>query len=99
MQLVDDHPPETAEHPWCFRHRNEQRHLLGGGDQDVGWAVPLALAFRRWRVAGPGLDADREPHLADRLFEIACDIDRQSLERRHIERVQPLSGSRRELAE
>jgi hypothetical protein len=99
VQLVDDHPAHRAEHPWRFRHGNEQRHLLGRGDQDVGRMMALALALGGRRVAGPRLDADRQAHLARRPFEIACDVDGQRLERRHIKRVEPLSRLHREFAQ
>ena len=49
----------------------------------------LALALRGRRVAGAGLDADRQAHLGDRPFQIARDVDRQRLQRRDVERVQP----------
>jgi hypothetical protein len=39
-------------------------------------------------VAGPCLDAQIEPHLADRRHEIALDIRRQRLQGRDIERMQ-----------
>ena len=49
----------------------------------------LALALRGRRVAGARLDADRQPHLRNRRFEIARDVDGERLERRDVERVQP----------
>ncbi len=49
----------------------------------------LALALRRRRVAGAGLDPDRQLHLGDRRLEVARDVDRERLQRRDIERVQP----------
>ena len=66
----------------------QQRELLGRGEQDVGRIAALALALRGRRVAGARLDADRQRHLGDRAFEIARDVDRERLERRDVERVQ-----------
>ena len=71
----------------------QQRELLGRGQQDVGRIAALALALRGRRVAGAGLDADRQPHLGDRRFEVARDVDRQRLERRDVERVQALRAA------
>ena len=45
--------------------------------------------WRMRRVAGAGLDADRQAHLGDRLLEVARDVDGQRLQRRDVERVQP----------
>ncbi len=67
----------------------DQRKLLGRRQQDVRRIAALALALRGRRVAGAGLDADRQPHLGDRRFEIARDVDRERLQRRDVERVQP----------
>ena len=67
----------------------QQRELLGRGEQDVGRIAPLALALRGRRVAGAGLEPDRQRHLGDRAFEVARDVDRERLERRDVERVQP----------
>src|SRR5262245_11701024 len=50
-------------------------------------SLPLAPGGRRVAVAG--LYPDRQRHLGDRRFEVARDVDRQRLERRDIERVQP----------
>ena len=61
--------------------------------------MALALALGRRRIAGPRFHADIETHLADRVFEIARNVDRQRLERRHIERMQALSATVLELAE
>ena len=66
-----------------------QRELLGRGEQDVRRVAALALALRGRRVAGAGLDADRQAHLGDRRLEVARDVDRERLERRDVERVQP----------
>ena len=74
----------------------QQRELLRRGQQDVGRIAALALALRGRRVAGAGLDPDRQPHLGDRRLEIARDVDRERLQRRDVERVQPAArGARR----
>ena len=70
---------------------DEERDLLGRGDEDVGRLLALALAPRMRRVAGARLDADRQAHLRDRRFEIARDVDGERLERRDIERVDALA--------
>ena len=76
----------------------EQRELLRRGEQDVGRIVALALALRRRRVAGAGLDADGQAHLGDRALQVALDVDRERLQRRDVERVQTLADVRGEVA-
>ena len=66
----------------------QQRKLLRRREQNVRRIAALALALRCRRVAGARLDADRQAHLRDRLFEIARDVDRERLQRRDVERVQ-----------
>ena len=89
MQFVEDHAPERAEQIGRIVGGEQQRELLGRGEQDVGRIAPLALALRGRRVAGARLDADRQLHLGDRALEIARDVDRERLQRRDVERVQP----------
>ena len=72
--------------------RQQQRQLLGRGEQDVRRIAPLPLPPRHRRVAGAGLDLDRQPHLGDRRLQVARDIDRQRLQRRDVERVQPAAA-------
>ena len=79
---------ERAEQERRVGGGEQQRELLGRGEQDVGRIAALALALRDRRVAGAGLDADRQPHLGDRPLEIARDVDRERLQRRDVERVQ-----------
>jgi hypothetical protein len=57
------------------------RQLLRRGEQDVRRIAPLPLPPRHRRVAGAGLDLDRQRHLRDRRFQVARDIDRQRLQR------------------
>ena len=92
MQLVEHHAPETAEQIRRVGAGQQQRQLLRRGQQDVRRIAALALAFRCRRVAGAGLDADRQAHLADRRFEVARDIDGERLQRRDVERVQALGA-------
>ena len=93
MQLVEDHAPERAEQIGRVGRGEQQRELLRRGEQDVGRIAPLALALRGRRVAGAGLDADRQLHLGDRPLEIARDVDRERLQRRDVERVQPAGAA------
>ncbi len=89
MQFIEHDPPEGAEQIRRIRRREQQRELLGGGEEDVGRIAALPDALGGRGVAGARLDADRQAHLRDRLVEVAGDIDRQRLERGKIERVQP----------
>ena len=67
--------------------REQQRQLFGRGEQNVRRIAPLPLPPRHRRVAGAGLDLDRQPHLGDRRLQIARDIDRERFQRRDIEGV------------
>ena len=91
MQLVEHDTAQVREERFCIAMRDQQCELLGGCQKDVGRALDLAGALGRRGVAGAGLDLDGESHLADRGFEIAGDVDRKRLQRRDIERVQPLA--------
>ena len=55
-----------AEQRLRLAARQQQRELLGRRQEDVGRIGLLALALAGRRVAGAGLDADRQPHLGDR---------------------------------
>ena len=90
VQFVEHDAPEVAEQIGRVGAGQQQRQLLGRGEQDVGRIAALALALRGRRVAGAGLDADRQAHLADRRFEVARDVDGERLQRRDVERVQAL---------
>ena len=89
MQLVEDHALERAEQIRRVGGGEQQRQLLRRGQQNIRRIAALALALRGRRVAGAGLDADRQTHLGDRRFEVARDVDGERLERRDVERVQP----------
>ena len=88
VQFVEDHALERAEQIRRVGGREQQRKLLRRGEQDVRRITALALPFRGRRVAGAGLDPDRQPHFGDRRFEVARDVDRERLQRRDVERVQ-----------
>ena len=68
----------------------QQAERFRRGQQDLRRPHPLARLAVGRRVAGPGLDPDVEPHLADRVEQVALDVDRERLERRDVERVQAL---------
>ena len=87
MQLVENHVAQAGEEPVGGRRGDQQRQLFGRGEQNVGRVDLLALPLVRRGVAGAGLDGHRQLHLADRLAEIALDVDGQRLERRDVERV------------
>ena len=63
--------------------------LLRRRQQNLRRIAALALALRARRIAGARLDADRQPHLGNRRFQIARDIDGERFERRNVKRVQP----------
>ncbi len=73
----------------------QQRELLRRGEQNVGRIAALPLALGGGRVAGAGFQPHSQPHLAHRDFQVARDVDRQSLQRRDIERVQALRAAYR----
>jgi len=54
-------------------------------------AAALALAAGLGGVAGAGLVADRQAQLGDRRLQVAVDVHRQRLQRRDVQRVQPLA--------
>ena len=88
VQLVEHDALQRREQKRRVVGRQQQRQLLGRGEQDVRRIAPLPLPPRHRRVAGAGLDLDRQPHLGDRRFQIARDIDRERLQRRDVEGVE-----------
>ena len=68
MQFVEHDALERAEQIRRVGAGEQQRQLLRRGEQDVRRIAALALALRGRRVAGAGLDADRQPHLARPAF-------------------------------
>ena len=89
VQFVEHDAAQRAEQERRIGRRQDQRELLRRGQQYVRRIAALALPLRRRRVAGAGLDPDRQLHLGDRRFEVARDVDGERLQRRDIERVQP----------
>ena len=89
MQFVEDHALERAEQIGRVGGGEQQRQLLRRRQQDLRRIAPLPLALGDRRVAGARLDADRQPHLGDGRFEVARDVDRERLQRRDVERMQP----------
>ena len=89
VQLIEDHALERTEQIRRVGGGQQQRHLLRRRQQNLRRIAALALALRARRIAGARLDADRQPHLGNRRFQIARDIDGERLERRNVERVQP----------
>ncbi len=57
MQLVEDYRLEAGEEAWRVGVRQEQRHLLGRGEQNVGRPGALARLARQGGVAGARFDA------------------------------------------
>ena len=88
MQLVEHDALQRRKQKRRVVGGQQQRQLLGRGQQDIRRIAPLPLPPRHRRVAGAGLDLDRQPHLGDRRLQIAGDIDRQRLQRRNVERVE-----------
>ena len=89
VHLVDHHAPEPGEQRGAVLLAQQQHEALGGGEQDVGRTLPLALAAAGRRVAGARLDGDGEVHVADRRGEVARDVGRERLQRTHVDGVDP----------
>ncbi len=71
------------------RVRQQQRHLLGRGEQDVGRADALARLAARSRCRRVRVSTRIGNCIScDGRHEVAGDVDRQRLQRRDIERVQ-----------
>ena len=87
MQLIEDHIFQAAEQLGRAFMRQHQRDLLRRGQQNVGRQDALPRAARGRRVAGAGLEPDRQLHLGHRHGQIARDVDGERLERRDVERM------------
>ena len=59
----------------------DQRKLLGCGEQNLRRVATLPLALLGRRVAGAGLDPDWQSHLGNWPLQVARDVDRERLER------------------
>ena len=88
VQLVEHHRLQVAKQVRRVVVAEQQSDLLGRRQQDVGRSRTLAGALGHGGVAGPRLDANRQTHLGDRGGQVACDVDRQRLQRRDVQRVQ-----------
>src|SRR5216684_6391318 len=88
MQLVEHDALERGGEIRSVVGGQQQRQLLRRGQQNIRRIAPLPLPPRYRRVAGAGLDLDRQTHLANRRFQIARDIDRERLQRRDVEGVE-----------
>ena len=90
VELVDDDRPQTLEHQRAVGIAQQQAQRFGRGQQHLRRPHPLARLAVRRRVAGAGLDPDRQAHLLDRADQVALDVDRERLQRRDVEGVQAL---------
>ena len=93
VQLVEHDALQRREQERRVVGRQQQRQLLRRGEQDIRRIAPLPLPSRHRRIAGAGLDPDRQAHLGNRRLQIARDIDRKRLQRRDVERVQPAAAA------
>ena len=95
MHLIDHDRAQAGEHGEAVGVAEQQRQRFGRGEEDLRRLHPLAgLAIRRG-VAGAGFDADVDAHFVEAHFiegrdEVALNVDRQRLQRRDIEGVEPL---------
>ena len=94
MQFVKDDAAERAEQPGVVGVAEQQGDLLWRGKQDMRRIVALALAPSRGRIAGAGLYLDLELHFGNGVDQVAGDVDGQGLERRNVQRVQPVHRMR-----
>ncbi len=88
MKLVKDDAFERTEQIGRIGGGEQKRELLRRRQQDLRRVAALARPLRGRRVAGAGLDSDRQRHFGERDFQVARNIDRERLERGNVERVQ-----------
>ena len=88
VDFVDDDGAQPFEQPRRVLVAQEQAERFGRGQQHLRRPRALARLALGRRVAGARLDPDRQAHLADRIDEVALDVDRQRLQRRDVERVE-----------
>ncbi len=90
VDLVDHQRAQPSEHLRGIGIGEQQAQGFGRGQQHLRRLHPLPrLAIGR-RVAGARLNADGQAHLGDRAEQVALHVDRQRLQRRDVERVQPV---------
>ena len=76
--------PNSAGASWMRQHQGD---LFRRGEENVGRQIALPGAARSRRVAGARLERDGQPHLRDRLGEVAGNVGGERLQRRDIEGV------------
>jgi hypothetical protein len=91
VQLVDDDRRRPANIVAASAQDEQQRQRCSGVVISIcgGWRRWLALARCGRRVAGARLHRHRQADLGDRRLRLRCDVDRQRLQGRDVERVQP----------
>ena len=94
VQLVENDRLEIGEEIGGVGVAEQQRDLLGRGEQDVGRFCALALAAGEAGIAGARFGADLEAHLGDGCGKVAGDIGRERLQGRNVEGAQPRAFSR-----
>ena len=93
VQFVENDAAQRREQSRASALASSSASCSGVVSRMSGGVAALALALRGRRVAGARLDADGKPHLGDRDFEIARDVDGQRFQRRDVERVQRARGA------
>ena len=73
MQFVEHDALQRGEQKRRVVRRQQQRQLFRRGEQNIRRIAPLPLPPRHRRIAGAGLDLDRQAHLGDRRLQIARD--------------------------
>ena len=89
VQLVENDRIEIGEEIGGVGVAEQQRHLLGGGQEDVWRLHALALSPGEAGIAGACFGADLEAHLGDRCRKVTGDIGRERLQGRDVERFEP----------
>ena len=97
VQLVHDDAAQVPEERRRVGVGDHQRQTFRRGHQDVRRVRPLPPPLGFGGVAGARLGADGQPHLRDGVFQIALDVHRERLQRRDVERVQPVARALRQI--
>ena len=87
VDLVEDDGAKPREHREAVGIGQQQRQAFGRGQQHLRRLGPLPRLAVGRGVAGARFDPNVEPHLPDRIEEVALDVDRQRLQRRDIKGV------------
>ncbi len=90
VDLVHHHRPEAGEEGEAVRVAEQQAERFRRGQEHLRRPHPLPRLAVGGGVPGPGLDPDRQVHLADRGQQIALDVDGERFERRDVEGVKAL---------